>query len=40
MEANIILGLLALFGIILAVGKTQAEKIEKEQGYCDLSKKE
>ena len=36
MEANIILGLLALFGIILALGKNEAKKIEDKQGYCNL----
>ena len=36
MEANIILGIIALFGIFLIVGKKEAEKIENSQGYCDL----
>ena len=30
MEANIILGLIALFGLTLAIGKKEAEKLEKQ----------
>ncbi|SFP17922.1 hypothetical protein SAMN05216234_1096 [Hydrogenimonas thermophila] len=35
MEANIILGIIALIGSILAIGKSIDDKNKKE-GHCDL----
>jgi len=35
MEANIILGIIAFIGAILAIGKNIDDK-NRKQGYCDL----